>query len=105
MPINNFIIRWIVIGILAYVYGALVQNALGYYRGKILLTLSIGGMGIILAKYILPSFLNIHSLINLGGIPLISSLIGSFIIPGLLWLLRREGPIFKSGKNGQGDND
>ena len=104
MPINNLILRWIIICILAYAYGALVQYVLGYVRDKILLTFSIGGLGIIIGVYILPHFFNIHPILNIGGIPLVASLIGSFIIPGIMWLLRHEGPLFKkSGKTGNGD--
>jgi hypothetical protein len=90
MHIDNEIIRWIVIAILAFGYGVVVQHALKYDRYNLLVTLSIGAVGILIGYYIIPKGLNLSRYLYVGGIPLISSLIGSFIVPSILWILRGE---------------
>lgn len=91
MPISNHILWWVVAVILAYLYGLLVQYVLGYDRNNILRTLSIGAIGILLGSFA-PKALNLSKYLNIGGMPLFSSLIGSFILPGIMWFLRREKP-------------
>jgi hypothetical protein len=91
VPISNHILWWVIVVVLAYLYGLLVQYVLGYDRNLILRTLSIGAIGIIFGM-ITPRILNLSGYLNIGGVPLFSSLIGSFIIPGIMWFLRREKP-------------
>ena len=89
MPISNHILWWIAVVILAYLYGLLVQFVLGYDRNNIFRTLSIGAIGILLGSFT-PRALNLSKYLNIGGVPLFSSLVGSFIIPGIMWFLRKE---------------
>jgi uncharacterized membrane protein YeaQ/YmgE (transglycosylase-associated protein family) len=91
VPISNHILWWIAVIILAYLYGLLVQYVLGYDRNNIFRTLSIGAIGILLGS-VTPRALNLSKYLNIGGVPLFSSLVGSFIIPGIMWFLRREKP-------------
>ena len=105
MLTGNIIIQWIVYIILAWLYGALVQYVLGYERSSLVLTISIGAIGILVGKYILPSFFNIHGIFHIAGVPLIASLIGSFIIPGAMWLLRKDEIFSKRGGKSKYSND
>jgi len=89
MAVGNEIIKWIIIILLAYLYGAIVQHVLKYERDNRFITLSIGVVGIIIGKHLLP-FFNLSKYLYIVGIPVISSLVGSFIIPGIMWFLRRD---------------
>ena len=89
MAIGNEFLKWVIIIILAYVYGAIVQAALKYERGNHFMTLSIGIVGILIGKYLI-GFMNLSRYLYIASIPVISSLIGSFIIPGIMWFFRQD---------------
>ncbi len=89
MVVGNEIVKWIIIVLLAYLYGVIVQHVLKYERDNRFVTFSIGVVGIIIGKHLLP-FLYLSKYLYIVGIPLISSLVGSFIIPGIMWFLRRD---------------
>ena len=89
MAIDNVFLKWLIIIFLAYLYGAIVQAVLKYERDSHFMTLSIGIVGILLGKYLL-GFINLSRYLYIESIPVFSSLVGSFIIPGFMWFLRQD---------------
>ncbi|MBU1023841.1 hypothetical protein KKB99_06130 [bacterium] len=88
MPVGNEILKWFFIILLAYGYGSIVLYVLKFDKDNHFIPLSIGLIGILIGKFI--PFLNISKAFYIAGIPIISSLIASFIVPGILWFFRRD---------------
>ena len=89
MVIGNEFLKWAIIIVITYGYGVIVQIALKYERDSHFMTFSIGIVGILIGKYLI-GFMNLSRYLNIASIPILSSLIGSFIIPGIMYLLRQD---------------